>query len=70
MNSLVSPLPINDVLVREEDQSYAKSALGAKGAEADELHKILGIQWDFIRDQFIFNIEEVFCHMAKVEPTI
>ena len=64
----INSSPVNDVQVKEEDQSYAKCALGAKAAAANRQHKILGIQWDFMLDQFIFNIDEVACHMDKVEP--
>ena len=69
VNEQYSESPTNDILVKEESQSYTKCALGARAAEADGQHKILGVQWDFIRDQFIFNIDEVACHMKKVEPT-
>ena len=68
-NEQFNESPVNDARVKEEDLSYAKCALGAKAAAADGQHKILGIQWDFIHDQFIFNIDEIAYHKAKVEST-
>ena len=68
-NEQFSESPVNDAQVKEEDQSYAKCAVRAKAAAAGRQHKILGIQWDFTEDHFIFNIDEVACHMDKVEPT-
>ena len=59
-NEQFSKSPTNDILVKEEDQSYVhECALGAKAAEVYGQHKILGVQWDFVHDQFVFNIEEV-----------
>ena len=52
-NEQFSESPTNDILVKEEDQSYTKCALGARTAEGDGQHKILGVQWDYIRDQFV-----------------
>ena len=59
----------NDTLVKEEDQSYTKCTLGTTTAESDGQLKILGVHWDYIRDQFVFVIDEVACQMKKVEPT-
>ena len=57
------------VQVTEEDQSYTKESLGAKTGEVHGVHKILGIQWNFLQDEFIFNISEVFHCMEDSEPT-
>lgn len=32
-------------------------------------HKILGVAWDFIQDDFTFNIGDVSHHMESSEPT-
>ena len=45
------------------------ASVGATAAKSDGLHKILGVQWDFISDQFVLSIEEVACQMKKAEPT-
>ena len=55
--------------VREEDQSYAKGSLGTKSDEMPGRHKILGVQWDFTEDNFVFDIEDVSHYMADSEPT-
>ena len=67
-NEQLSEPLTNDTLVKEEDQSYTKCTLGTT-AKSDGQHKILGVQWDYIRDQFVFGIDEVACQMKKVEPT-
>ena len=67
-NEQLSEPLTNDTLVKEEDQSYTKCTLGTT-AKSNGQHKILGVQWDYIRDQFVFGIDEVTCQMKKVEPT-
>ena len=57
------------VSVTEEDQSYAKGSLGSKSSVSQGRHKILGVQWDFIQDCFVFNVGDVSCHMVGSEPT-
>lgn len=57
------------VSVGEEDQSYAKGSLGHICGEVKGRHKILGIQWDFLHDTFLFNIGEISCYMEHSEPT-
>ena len=41
---------------KEDDQSYAKSSLGDRVEDTWGTHKILGVQWDFIQDSFVFDI--------------
>lgn len=55
--------------VKEEDQSYAKGSLGTKSGETEGRHKILGVQWDFVQDSFIFDVGDVSHYMADSEPT-
>ncbi len=55
--------------VEEEDQSYAKGSLGRPSGDVMGVHKILGVQWDFTRDVFIFNIGNVSNYMPNSEPT-
>lgn len=52
--------------VSEEDQSYAKESLGVL---SDGGQKILGVMWDFARDQFSFNVGDVYRYMEQCEPT-
>ncbi|XP_065180252.1 uncharacterized protein LOC135810689 [Sycon ciliatum] len=44
--------------VSTDDQSYAKSSLGAE--EAGLLDKVLGIPWDRQQDELVINISQVF----------
>ena len=53
----------------EEDQSYAKSSLGIKTDEKPGVQKVLGIQWDPSRDEFIFDFGGICSLMETMEPT-
>ena len=53
----------------EDDQSYAKISLGVKTFEERGVHKVLGIQWNVIRDEFQFDMREVAAVMENSEPT-
>lgn len=67
------PLPddqeVKGPLHIEEDQSFAKCSLGDKVSEVQGVHKILGVQWDFTKDEFQFDIGDVTCTMESAEPT-
>ena len=55
---------------REEDMSYAKSSLNTPVMGDDpETHRILGVQWNYLRDEFVFDISEVHRRMVSMEPT-
>lgn len=45
-----------DVAHVEEDLSYAKCTLGVEDGQQQGVHKILGIQWNVINDDFQFDI--------------
>ena len=66
------PLPddqeVKGPLHIEEDQSFAKCSLGDKVNEMQGVHKILGVQWDFTKDDFRFDIGDVTCTMENTEP--
>ena len=57
--------------VEEEDQSYAKRALGVKGEESgrEEASKVLGVQWRHKKDQLTFNLEGMGKRKDKEIPT-
>ena len=58
-----------DVTHKEEDLSYAKSSLGVEEGSEQGTHKILGIQWDATRDNFLFDIGMVADAMENFKPT-
>ena len=50
----------------EEDQSYAKASLGAKGEEdGREEQKILGVRWDYKDDRLCLGVEELERQLEK-----
>lgn len=53
----------------EEDQSYAKASLGAKADENQETNKILGVEWDVERDNFLFNLCTIATALEGLAPT-
>lgn len=58
-----------DVAHVEEDLSYAKCTLGVEDGQQQGVHKILGIQWNVINDDFQFDIGEVTAAMEGSDPT-
>jgi len=58
-----------DVARVEEDLSYAKSTLGVEDGQQQGVHKILGIQWNVVNDDFQFDIGEVTAAMEGSDPT-
>ena len=53
----------------EDDQSYAKTSLGAAVDDKPGTHKVLGARWNVDRDEFCFSIGEVARVMGDLEPT-
>ena len=43
--------------------------IGDKVNEVQGVYKILGVQWDFTKDEFRFDIGDVTCTMENAEPT-
>ena len=52
-----------------DDQSHTKISLGSKQGSSPGYHKILGVQWDFTNDEFVFDISDVACYITDSEPT-
>ena len=52
-----------------DDRSYAKISLGSRQGSSQGYPKILGVQWYFTNDEFVFNISDVACYMTDSEPT-
>ena len=53
----------------EEDQSYAKTSLGVKMSDSPGSTKVLGVLWDVLHDELLFDIGEVAEVMEPLEPT-
>ncbi|KAL5500600.1 hypothetical protein EMCRGX_G012191 [Ephydatia muelleri] len=55
--------------VEEEDQSYAKNTLGDKQATSSHEHKVLGVNWSFKKDEFVFDLRFISTMAAELELT-
>ena len=56
-------------LVFEDEQSYAKIALGPTQVNDKPVQKILGVQWDFVEDQLIFDLSAIAKQALESVPT-
>ena len=54
--------------VVEEDKSYTKDILGGKQHSEGE-QKVLGIKWNFVQDELVFDLTEMAILMKGAEPT-
>ena len=52
-----------------DDKFYAKSVLGGKSDPHGEEQKILGVCWNFIHDQLVFDLTDIAQYAATLEPT-
>ena len=52
-----------------DDESYAKSVLGGRSDPHCEEQKILGVRWNFIHDQLVFDLTDIAQYAATLEPT-
>ena len=68
-DELSSSVRMGEPTHAEEDQSYAKSSLGIKTEERPGISKVLGIQWDVTRDEFLLDIGDVVSATEDCEPT-
>ena len=63
---------VNDAtrkLVVEDEQSYTEISLGDTQGNDKPVQKILGVQWDFIRDQLKFDLSTVANQATESIPT-
>ena len=52
-----------------DDESYAKSVLGGRSDPRCEEQRILGVRWNFIHDQLVFDLTDIAQYVATLEPT-
>ena len=58
-----------DCSVVEEDKTYTKDVLGGVQVNQDGEQKILGVRWNFVQDQLVFDLSELVILVGNVEPT-
>ena len=58
-----------DKIIEEEDKTYTKDLLGGKQGPQDNEQKILGIRWNFVLDELIFDLNELAILVNKLKPT-
>ena len=57
------------ISVIEEDKTYAKSTLGTTEETSGAEQKVLGVRWNFVSDQFVFDLREIATLARNIEPT-
>ena len=55
--------------VEEEDKSYTKNLLGGRLRKSENEQKILGVVWNFVNDEPIFDLNELAILIRGTEPT-
>ena len=55
--------------VIEEDKTYANSMLGTKEESSGAEQRVLGVQWNFVSDQFVFDLREIVTLARNIQPT-
>ena len=59
----------NKTKVEEEDKTYTKNLLGGRLRQSENEQKILGVTWNFVNDELIFNLNELAIQIKGTEPT-
>lgn len=55
--------------VHEEDETYTKDTLGSKQECGEGEQKILGVSWQYLEDQLVFDLSAIVHVMREMEPT-
>ena len=55
--------------VEEEDKSYTKNLLGGRLRQSENEQKILGVVWNFVNDELIFDLNELAILIRGTEST-
>ena len=56
-------------LIVYEEQSYTKTSLGDAQESGKSEQKILGLQWNFVEDNLVFELGKVARLASKCRPT-
>ena len=59
----------SDSALPNNDETYAKSTLGANQRMLPGEHKVLGVCWNVGTDQLVFNVDEIAMLAKEIEPT-
>lgn len=60
--------PIHTSVARDE-QSYTKTSLGDTQENGKPVQKILGVQWNFVEDKFVFDLSAIAKLASECRPT-
>ena len=55
--------------VKEEDKTYTKHLLGGRLEQQDNEQKILGVRWNYVQDELLFDLNELAILISTIEPT-
>ena len=53
----------------EKDETYAKSMLGGEEETSSLEQKVLGVRWNPLKDEFIFELTEIANYATDLQPT-
>ena len=59
--------PPNDCV--NEDETYSKITLGTSNESSNEEHKVLGVAWNFVEDDLVFDLSHVTELASECSPT-
>ena len=59
----------NKTRIEEEDKTYTKNLLGGRLRQSGNEQKILGVTWNFVNDEVIFDLNELAIQIKGTEPT-
>ena len=52
-----------------EDETYSKITLGTKPTTSESEQRVLGVNWNFIEDQLVFDLSSIAELAQTCEPT-
>ncbi|XP_065902306.1 uncharacterized protein [Dysidea avara] len=68
-HDLVEVNSSNSSSVVEEDKTYTKDVLGRAQSNEGGEQKILGVRWNYVQDQLVFDLSELAITLRNMEPT-
>jgi len=67
--SVVEHFNCSNTGVEEEDKTYTKNLLGGRLRQSEDEQKILGVVWNFVNDELVFDLSELAALIQDTEPT-
>jgi len=68
-HGLVEGNLLNSSSIVEEDKTYTKDVLGRAQSNEGGEQKILGVRWNYVQDQLVFDLSELAVLVRNMEPT-